>query len=279
MDGRAFQPQVGVPPLVAVIVVDVHAAGIGHLPVHNHYLPVIAAVQPEPVVQEAVPGVGETLDRNARVLHFPVIGPGNMAVGKAFMDVADRDAFPRPGNEKVPDFPASFVVPKAEIFNVDVLLGSQDIPLEQLPLAFPRGDDFQGIARSKLVAGISAQQKLRQRPIGLLHLLHGTVRKDLGGQLRWNLFPETLDDLPVQALHDAETPIMHPAKQVKDEAHNGDNGYEQQPGYLPAGVSVVQQDKEHNAEIQHGHNDNQYDGCRSHSPSKDKDFSRLLLPL
>ena len=198
-DHGAGDPQMGVSPLVEVVVVQVHSAHVAHLAVYHHYLAVVLSVdahnplvQPRPDVR-----IGNGIDSVAA--HVPVIGTRDQAVRHIVKKKAHFYAFLHFLVQQVPHFAAGPVVSEAEILYEDELPGPPEIFQEKLSLAKTGSDDFQGVTGIHLVPFSAVQKKLGKGAVLFRHLLKVPVREKGFSLLRGDFFTQPGLGFPVNA--------------------------------------------------------------------------------
>ena len=163
-DDGAGHAQMRIPPLEEVIVIEVHAAGVGHLPVNHHNLAVLLVEDAvEPLVQAVLDmGKGDNLCAGLDE-RFPVsVGNGHHPA-PVIVEEANLHAFPCLLDEKVAHFPSGLVIAKTEVLNVNEGFCLPDILQKKFPLATATCNDFEGVTLVDIILHVHPIQHSGQR--------------------------------------------------------------------------------------------------------------------
>ena len=196
-----------IPPLIEVVVVQVHAAGVGHLAVYDHNFAVILAIDAHQERAEAIVDMRIGQHFHAGLGHFTEIGTGNVPAYHVVVQEADLNPFLYLLQQGVPHFHAGFVVAKTEILNVNELLRLTDILQKKFPLAEAGSDDFHGIALVHAVAVPAGAEELCQGTKPCIYLFRRAFREQPAPQFLRHL-PEQVEGTAVQALTHYIPPVV-----------------------------------------------------------------------
>ena len=152
------EAQMGVAPLVEIVVVDVHATRIGHLAVDDDGLAVVAVVEVCEVADGAFREWREIVHLHTVAAHALVIDIRDRDIGNVLIDEAYLHALPSLLFEQLLDGTGTLVDTKVEVFDMDIVLGIANVVHQHRLLLAPLGDDVDVVAARQ---GVGAE---RQQP-------------------------------------------------------------------------------------------------------------------